>query len=132
MSIQEWSNDIYIVELSDDPQFSDDLKSLFDLLENHPEKDVVLDFRNVSFINSSNIAKLLKLRRKIVENKRHLRLCNISTHIWGVFLVTGLDSIFEYTDDISSALASLQIENRKENQKRSKSNQDQNKDNESD
>ncbi len=112
MGIQEWSAKIYVVELENDPQFTDDVNSLFDLITRCPERDVVLDFRNVGFVNSSNIAKLLRLRRQVVvENKRHLKLCNIPTHIWGVFLVTGLDSLFEFVDDISSALASLQIEN---------------------
>ena len=31
MAIQEWSNTITVIELADDPQFSDDLDTLLDL-----------------------------------------------------------------------------------------------------
>ena len=73
--------------------------------------DVVLNFQDVTFLNSSNIAKLLKLRKFVtINHHRKLKLCAISTHVWGVFLVTGLDKIFEVHDDVASGLASLQLE----------------------
>ena len=33
----------------------------------------------------------------------------INTHVWGVFLITGLDKIFDVYDDVASGLASLQL-----------------------
>jgi anti-anti-sigma factor len=110
MPIQNWSDDIVVVELGDDPQCTDDLDSILKSIESRPKVDVVLNFGEVTFLNSSNIAKLLKLRKLLVVNHhRKLRLCGISTHVWGVFLVTGLDKIFEFADDVASGLASLQI-----------------------
>ena len=108
MGIQEWSDSITVVELSDDPQFSDDLVAVTDTLEAKPT-DVVLNFAAVAFINSSNLAKLLRLRKMIIAKKRHLILCDINTQVWGVFLVTGLDKIFEATGDVSTALTTLQL-----------------------
>ncbi|MBK8267089.1 MAG: STAS domain-containing protein [Planctomycetes bacterium] len=76
---------------------------------------MVLDFANVNYLNSSNIAKLLKLRK----HDRHgngkplgkLRLCAIKHRVWGVFLsVTGLDKIFDFCDNVPSGLASVQLE----------------------
>ncbi len=110
MPIQNWSDDIVVVELADDPQCTDDLNSLLESIETRPNVDVVLNFGEVTFLNSSNIAKLLKLRKLLVVNHhRKLKLCGISTHVWGVFLVTGLDKIFEVYDDVASGLASLQL-----------------------
>ncbi len=110
MPIQDWSESIIVADLQDDPQFTDDLNTLLDSIEGRPNVDVLLDFTNVTFLNSSNIAKLLKLRKTLsVNNRRKLKLCGISTHVWGVFLVTGLDKIFEFADDVASGLASLQI-----------------------
>lgn len=110
MPIQNWSDDIIVVELSDDPMYTDELNALFDALSGNPNVDVVLNFSDVTFVNSSNIAKLLKLRKQVeVTNRRKLKLCGISTHVWGVFLVTGLDKIFEFADDVASGLASLQM-----------------------
>ena len=46
----------------------------------------------------------------MVGSRRKLKLCGISTHVWGVFLVTGLDKMFDFCDDVTSGLAALQIE----------------------
>ena len=108
MSIQDWSDDILIAELADDPQLSDDLASLAGRLGEKPS-DAVLNFAAVSFINSSNIAKLLRLRKTAISGKRKLMLCGVNTHVWGVFMVTGLDRIFDFTRDMATALATLQM-----------------------
>jgi len=111
MSIQNWSDSIILVDLQDDPQFTDDMNQLLEQVEARTDMDVVLDFGDVTFLNSSNIAKLLKLRKVVmINNERKLRLCGISTHVWGVFLVTGLDKIFDFADSVSNGLAGLQLE----------------------
>jgi len=110
MSIQQWSENIILADLENDPQFTDDMNNLLEMVENRNDVDVILDFRDVEFLNSSNIAKLLKLRKQVtINNNRQLKLCGISSHIWGVFLVTGLDKIFNFADEVSSALTDLQI-----------------------
>ena len=108
MAIQNWSDEIIVVELADDPQFTDELTAVTDALEAEP-KHVVLNLAAVGFINSSNVAKLLRLRKTVSQKQRKLVLCEVNTQVWGVFLVTGLDKIFEFTSDISTALASLQL-----------------------
>ena len=108
MAIQEWSPEIMVVELSDDPQFTDDLTALMDALEAEP-KHVVLNFASVGFVNSSNVARLLRLRKLMISKDKRLILCDVNAQVWGVFLVTGLDKIFEFTDDVSTALATLQL-----------------------
>jgi anti-anti-sigma factor len=108
MAIQNWSDNITVVELADDPQFSDEINGLMEALERTP-KHVVLNFAAVGFINSSNVAKLLRLRKTMMSQQRRLILCEVNTQVWGVFLVTGLDKIFEFTNDIATALASLQL-----------------------
>ena len=108
MALQEWSDDIVVVDLADDPLFTDDLTGLSDHLESRA-CDVVLNFAAVSFINSSNIAKLLRVRKTIHAISRRLILCGINADVWGVFLVTGLDKIFSVTHDISTALATVQM-----------------------
>ncbi len=109
MAIQNWSDDITVAELSDDPQFTDDLATLTDQVEQKPTH-VVLNFAGVGFINSSNIARLLRLRKSMVSNGRKLILCDVNNQVWGVFMVTGLDKIFEFTDNVATALAKVQIE----------------------
>ena len=108
MAIQNWSDDILVVELSDDPQFTDDVDSLLERLETDPEH-VVLNFESVGFINSSNLSRLLRLRKLVLSQSHKLILCAASTQVWGVFMVTGLDKIFEFTNDMVTALATLQL-----------------------
>lgn len=109
MGIQEWSENIIVVDLEVDPQFTDDLNALMDQLAKRQSTDVLLNFANIPFLNSSNIAKLLKLRKLQATNHARLRLCGINNSVWGIFLVTGLDKLFEFADDVASGLATLQI-----------------------
>ena len=109
MSIDRWSENILVAELGDDPAFSDDLSALIDQVEGDGNSAVVLNFAGVNYVNSSNIAKLLKLRKKLINDRRRLVLCGITTNVWGLFLVTGLDKVFEFADSVSTALASVQI-----------------------
>ena len=109
MSIEKWSDNIVVVELQDDPAFTDDVTALLDQLERNSELDVVLNFVSVNYLNSSNLAKLLKLRKMLMTTKRRLVLCGIETNVWGLFLVTGLDKVFDFADGLPTALASVQI-----------------------
>jgi len=108
MAIKEWSDGIFIAELSDDPQFTDDLTALMDRVESSP-KDVVVNFGAVGYINSSNLARLLRLRKIMISLEKRVVFCDVNSQVEGVFHVTGLDKIFQFTNDISIALAMLQI-----------------------
>jgi anti-anti-sigma factor len=109
MPLQKWSENILVVDLQNEPQFSDDMNALFDVLDEGNKLDVVLNFAEVTYVNSSNIAKMLKLRKALLSKGSRLVLCSVNTHVWGVFLVTGLDKIFEFADDMVSGLAGLQL-----------------------
>jgi anti-anti-sigma factor len=108
MATQEWSDQITVVDLGDDPQFTEDFAGLMVSLASSP-RDVVLNFSAVGFINSSNIALLLRLRKMVTSAKRRLILCGANSHVWSVFQVTGLDKILEFTNDIATALATVQL-----------------------
>ena len=108
MGIQNWSEEITVVDLGDDPRFSEDLESLMDEYQSH-STDVVLNFASVGFINSSDVAKLLKLRKLVLSHHRRLVVCDTNSQIESVFQVTGLDKVFESTQDIATALASIQM-----------------------
>jgi anti-anti-sigma factor len=108
MGTQEWSDNIIMVDLDNDPEFTDELSGLMERLSKNT-KDVVLNFSKVKFINSSNVSLLLKVRKIVLDHKRKLKLCSIPVQVWGVFLLTGLDSIFEVAEDTASALAGLQM-----------------------
>jgi anti-anti-sigma factor len=111
MAVEQWSDSIILGELIDDPQFTDDITQVIEQCTNSPRHDVLLNFAEVQHLNSSNLAKLLKLRKLVaITNQRRLKLCNINAHVWGVFLVTGLDRIFDVAEDLPTGLAGLQME----------------------
>jgi len=111
MPIQNWSERILLVTLSDDPQFTDDMNGVTELVKQRGGGDVLVDFTEVNFLNSSNIAKLLKLRKMLTStHPGRMELCCVGTSVWGVFLVTGLDKLFEFADDVATGLTSLQLE----------------------
>ena len=110
MSVENWSENIVLGELQDDPAFTDDLVAICEQAEKSGDLDVVLNFSGVNYLNSSNIAKLLRLRKQLISNNRQLRLCAVNTHVWGLFLVTGLEKVFNFCDDVSAGLASVQMD----------------------
>ncbi|HUU86037.1 MAG TPA: STAS domain-containing protein [Phycisphaerae bacterium] len=110
MSTQQWSEHIVLTELQDDPAFSDDLATLIEQVEKNSSLDVLLNLAHVNYVNSSNLAKLLRLRKVVtITNGRRLILCSVNTHVWGLFLTTGLNKTFEFADDVSLGLTDLQI-----------------------
>lgn len=112
----DWSDNIVLVQLADEPSLSDELATLQDRLEavakndGEPVPHVVLDFSAVSYINSSNIAQLLRLSKHLSEHSRQFRLSGLSDEVWSVMMVTGLDKVFRFAPDTLTALAAIQIE----------------------
>jgi anti-anti-sigma factor len=112
MSIQNWSENILVAELQDDPVFTDDLEGLYEQVQGNPRLNVVLDMSNVTYLNSSNIARLIDLREQVViKNESRLVLCGVGTHVWGIMLVSELHKVFEFADNVAVALAGVQIDN---------------------
>lgn len=109
----EWSEHIWISELADEPQLSEELGSVFDRVNSGAAgalRHVVLNFSTVNYISSSHLAQLLRLRKKLVDNGRQLVVCSLSENVWSVMMLTGLDRVFRFAPDPMTALATLQIE----------------------
>lgn len=111
MAIERWSDDILLVELENEPLFSEEMQSLRDELSPQP-RHVVLNLGAVEVLNSSNIAQMLRTRKQLIEAERKLRLTEVSDRLWTVLSVMGLDKVFEFAEDVASALAGLQMEDR--------------------
>jgi len=111
MPIQQWSDGILLVDLADEPQFTDDLQSISERIDSHGPVCVVLNLAGLKQVSSSQITALLRMRRKIVAGRKRMRLCCVPDLVWGVVLVMGLDKVFDFSPDVPSALASLQLEN---------------------
>jgi len=111
MGLQNWSEDIILVDLPPEPDLGDELKTVTDVTRDRGDCDVVVDFSSVDIVTSSSLSKLLKLRMLLADCGHRLVFCNVAPATRGIFTVTGLDGIFEVADDKFVALASLQIVN---------------------
>ncbi|MBZ0171383.1 MAG: STAS domain-containing protein [Phycisphaerales bacterium] len=114
----DWSDNIVLAQLSDEPMLSDELNGLSDRIETlsasagagEKTPHLVLAFSGVSYVNSSNIAQVLRLKRQLDGASRQLRLCAMGDEVWSVMLVTGLDKVFRFAPDTMTALAGLQLD----------------------
>ena len=109
MGIQNWSEDVILVDLPQEPNMGDELNTVTEMVRDRGDCDVVIDFSSVDIVTSSSLSKLLKLRKLLADCGHRLIFCNVAAATKGIFTVTGLDGIFEIADDKFVALASLQI-----------------------
>lgn len=111
MPIQIWSDRIWILTLDDEPLLSEELISGTDLVQKaEVPPEMVVDFSAVTRIGSVNLSQLLSLRKIFVERGAHMKIAGLTDAAWGAFLATGLDKVFDFTPDVPSALAALQLD----------------------
>jgi anti-anti-sigma factor len=109
MGIQNWSEDVILVDLPEEPEMGDELITVTETVRDRGNCDVVIDFSSVDIVTSSSLSKLLKLRKLLTDCGHRLVFCSVAPATKGIFTVTGLDGIFELVDDKFVALASLQV-----------------------
>jgi anti-sigma B factor antagonist len=105
MSVLSYSKDGILTVCLTDSRLTDEAKleqlgsDLIKQLNETTEERVILDFRNVQFMSSSMLGKLVQLQKKCKEFKVHLKLSAISPDIRQVFKITKLDKLFEIESD---------------------------------
>jgi len=108
MSVENWSDDVLLVSLPAEPEISDELGAVVEVVRDKRQCDLVIDFSGVHLITSATIAELLKLRELLIESGRRLVLCSVSRLIKGIFTVAALGHAFHFADDASAALKSIE------------------------
>ena len=109
MGIQNWSEDIMLVDLPPEPELGDELKTATEMIRDRGDCEMVIDFSDVDIITSSSLSKLLKLRKLVGDCGHRLVFCSVAPATKGIFTITGLDGIFEIVEDKFVALAGLQM-----------------------
>lgn len=108
MPPEDWSENVYLVHMADDPAFSDEMESLGRQSAADP-RHVVLDMAAVSFLNSSNLSQLLCLREALSGTGLRIILAALRPEVWSTFLVSGLNKIFATAQSVPLALAEVQL-----------------------
>ena len=109
MGIQNWSENVILINLAKEPQMGEELQVAAEMVTDNSDCNLVVDFADVDIVTSSSIAKLLKLRKIVSANGCSLLFASASPQVRNIFTVTGLDSVFEFVDDQFIALAGLQL-----------------------
>ena len=73
---------------------SPDLRKVFDELITQKAKKVILDLGGVTYIDSSGLATLIEVLRKMKRYDGRLRLCGLSDKIRSLFEITKLTKLF--------------------------------------
>lgn len=115
MPLKLWSDTITIAELSDEPMFTEDMDALVATIDDaHHRGDedlphVILDLTGVTTVNSSNLGSMLRVRKLLESGQRRLLICGVTDSIWSAMIATGLDRIFAFASDVTTALAEIQL-----------------------
>ena len=113
MSLSTYSKDGILTAVFTDARILDDAKieklgsDLVELLNKTTEERVILDFRNVKFMTSSMLGKLVQVHKKSAEFKVKLKLAGIDPEIRQVFKITRLDKLFDIEADDAAARAAF-------------------------
>jgi anti-sigma B factor antagonist len=109
MSLDSYSKDGILTVVFQDSRILDEAKleqlstDLTEMLNKTTEERVILDFRNVKFMSSSMLGKLIQVHKKAGEFKVKLKFCSIDPEIRQVFKITKLDKLFDIESDEAAA-----------------------------
>jgi len=67
MGIQNWSDDVILVDLPQEPHMGEELKTVTGIVRDRGNCDVVIDFSSIDIVTSSSLSKLLKLRKLLAD-----------------------------------------------------------------
>ncbi len=108
MSVQNWSENILLVELPAEPKIRNELDKVTEIVRLANKYDVVIDFSHVDIMISLTLSGFLKLRDSLAGAGRRLIFCSTVPITRDIFRVTCFDGIFEFVDDRAAALQMLE------------------------
>lgn len=73
-------------------------------LLDRPGADVVVDLRQVTFLDAGGLRLLVRIKGRVVAKRRTLRLVRSSPRVWRVLRITRLERSFTVLDGMPAAL----------------------------
>jgi len=101
--------DVVVVTVEGDLDSSSapDLRARFEELIEQRENQYVIDLTGVPFMDSSGIAALVNLFKRVRIGAGDVKLCGFQEEIEKVFKLTRLDRVFDIFDTRAEAVASF-------------------------
>ena len=82
------------VRIIDESRINSLGQELTDLINNSDDKKIILNFKNVSFMSSAMIGKLVLFGKKCKTAKVSMRMCDINENVEEVFNLMKLGKVF--------------------------------------
>ena len=98
---------IYIT-VSREPELRRELEIINEIVYGRDDCNVIISLANIEVLASSSITKLVMLHNSLTQNGRSLILCRVGLPTKGIFATAGLNSLFNFVNDVSDALANIQ------------------------
>jgi len=94
---QEEKNGILVCYVTGevDINTSPEIKKVFDKLIGAKEKKIILNFKDVSYVDSSGLATLVEMLKGLRSYGGKLKLSNLSTKVKNLFEITKLEKLFD-------------------------------------
>jgi len=86
------------------------ISNMLDSLIQKGHHNIVVDMQDVSYLSSSGILVFLETHRQLLRRGQgRLILTNLSSNIYSILEVAGLETVFNFCDDLQSAEGRFQI-----------------------
>ena len=82
-------------------------EEILNIIEWSSNPKLLLNFQDVEHLSSAALGTLITINNKIKQKGGQLRLSNIKSQIYEVFVITKLNKLFKIYDDASEACASF-------------------------
>ncbi|QJA09480.1 anti-sigma F factor antagonist [Romboutsia sp. CE17] len=82
-------------------------EELDDILMTKPVKNIIFDFENINFMDSSGIGVIIGRYKKISSEKGKVSVININSRVKKVFDLSGMNKIINVYSTYEEALSSL-------------------------
>ena len=90
-----------------DVNSSPEVKKCFDGMVKAKKEKVVVNFKDVSYVDSSGLATLIEIFKNMRVYGGRMKLTNLPSKVMGLFEITKLNKLFDILDDESEALNSF-------------------------
>jgi anti-sigma B factor antagonist len=91
-------------KILDEQNIQDIGEQLFSLVDELGRRKILLSFRNVEYLSSAALGKLITMNKKVNAAGGKLILCNIVPQIYEVFEITKLNKLFTIHPEEQAAL----------------------------
>ena len=105
----EEKNGISICRMTGDIDIntSPDIKKSFDEITKEKKDKVVINLRDVSYVDSSGLATLVEILKNLRAYGGKLKLTNLSAKVKGLFEITKLDKLFDIVAEEDEAIGAF-------------------------